>query len=159
MTHTIVKTLNHPTIKSNFDLLFSIFFAVVAFLWIFGLRAIDPHNINLMVAGGDLTQSYLGSAIYLSEPWSANIFRIHSINPPNGVSILAVGSIPIVSVLFKLLTFLGYDPSWQFYGLWSFLCFVLSAVVSTYIFRLIFPAPREKYLVTLSSAFGLAPKK
>lgn len=126
-------------IKNNIDILISILLAIIFYILVFGVKSLNPANYNWLLYGGDLTQNYLGGAVYRASPWSWPIFVHRSIGYPYGISVLGTDSLPIIAIVFKCFTyFFGLSPYYQFFGIWTLLCFILQAFFAIKIFRKIF---------------------
>jgi hypothetical protein len=145
-------------LSANLDLTANVLLGIGAFVVVCGWRALDFTNIKLMMAPGygaafDRTQIYLAGWIYRSEPFSWDIFRTYSINPPDGIAGTATDFNPLWSLLFKFLGLFGFDPRWQVMGLLTLLSFVLTGIAASYIFRHVFRERRERWLVSVASLF------
>lgn len=144
-------------VAANYDLAVTVMLAVVYYLLVFGPASLNPANYQFLMAGGDLSQNYLGGVLYRAEPWSWNVFKIYSLGYPFGTSLLAPDSNPLMSVIFKTFTtWFGMPPHYQFFGIWTLLCFILSAIASVYIFRHIFKDAKQKWLVIIAGTFFVA---
>jgi hypothetical protein len=140
-------------LRTNLDLIANVLLGISAFFAVCGWRALDFTNTNLVMAGGDKTQTYLSGIIYRSEPFSWDIFRIHSLNPPDGIAGTITDVNPLWSLLFKFLGLFGFDPYWQTEGLLALVSFVLSGVAATYIFRHVFRERKSWWLISIASLF------
>jgi hypothetical protein len=170
----MVTTRIKNYLSTNLDLIANVLLGIGAFVAVCGWRALDFTNTKLVMASGvktlthlapgeylhiamlgsgDKTQSYLAGMIYRSEPFSWDIFRTYSINPPEGISGTATDINPLWSLLFKFLGAFGFDPYWQTEGLLALSSFVLIGVASTYIFRHIFRERKDRWLVSVASLF------
>ena len=134
-------------LKTNLDLVANVLLSIGAFVILCGWRALDFTNINLVMtssqkffahlipaahlpagkeylrhvamASGDKTCSYLSNMVYRSDPFSWDIFRIHSLNPPDGMAGVSTCLAPLWSLFFKFLGVFGFDPYWQTEGLFT----------------------------------------
>lgn len=144
-------------IKNNIDIFISIFLATVFYILVFGIKSLNPANYNWLLYGGDLTQNYLGGAVYRASPWSWPIFVHRSIGYPYGVSVLGTDSLPIMAIIFKCFThFFGLSPYYQFFGIWTLLCLILQAFFAVKILRKIFGL-NSVYNIICSLFFITAP--
>ena len=98
------------------------------FLVIFGTLILDPRNITWLMVN-DPAVHYLGFEFFRRSPWTFPIGLIPSFGVPLGTSIVFTDSIPLLAIPFKALS--GWLPeSFQYFGLWLALCYVLTAAVS-----------------------------
>ena len=98
----------------------------IGFVLVAGLPMLYFQNIAWLDGNLDPAQHYLGWALYRNGPWTFPI----GLNPFNGIefsnSIVFSDSLPIFAFLFK--PFRAYLPQvFQYFGLWTLLCFVLQA--------------------------------
>ncbi|MCL2041267.1 MAG: DUF6311 domain-containing protein [Bacteroidales bacterium] len=148
----------------NTDLWITVSLSIIFYLLIFTPKSLSPSNINLVMEGrDDVTQNYIGSALFRAEPLSWDLFSMQSLQYPYIGSPLQTDSNPLVSLIFKLLKPLGFKAEYQFFGIWILFNFMMSAVMSVLIFRHIFNKnnglfqKRERWrnvlLITVSSVF------
>lgn len=108
---------------------------LLAFFLIAGPRALDPTNIAWLGTGDPATH-YLGWLFYRNSPWQLPI----GINPSYGLeisnSILYSDSNPLMAVLFKPFSAL-LPETFQYFGIWILLCFILQAWFAWKLFGLI----------------------
>jgi hypothetical protein len=84
--------------------------------------------------GGDVSQYLAGFNAFVREPWHWPLFRIESLNYPEGTIVTFVDAIPLYAALIKL--FHGSDAGfWNPYGFWVGLCYVLQGVGCWWICR------------------------
>jgi hypothetical protein len=111
---------NHPALG-----LLPLLFGVLAFFCVIGPRALDPQNIAWLEQGDPATH-YLGWEYFRHSPWTFPL----GLNPFYGVelgsSIIFSDSNPLLALLFK--PFNAWLPAtFQYFGLWLLVCFVLQA--------------------------------
>ncbi|HEY8553752.1 MAG TPA: DUF6311 domain-containing protein [Burkholderiales bacterium] len=126
---------------------------VVAFLLVVGPRALYPTNIAWL-GQGDPATHYLGWAFFRDSPWSFPI----GLNPRYGLEIASAivfsDSIPLLAFVFKPFSAL-LPGTFQYFGLWLLLCFVLQACFA---WRLVGLVSADRTVRVLGSAFFvLAP--
>lgn len=130
-----------------------ILLGLAAGLWVSGGTMLWPGQTGWLVHG-DLAQSYLGWASYRHAPWSWP----PGANPAYGAglhsSVYYSDSIPLLALLFKLLSTWLPEP-FQYFGLWVLACFVLQAVFAWCLLGLADARPLERTLGTVF--FVLAP--
>jgi hypothetical protein len=106
--------------------LIPIFLGFVCFVIVCGLNVLNPTNEQWLLGGGDATQHYLGWVFYRTGPWAWPL----GLNPTYGVglnnSIVFTDSIPLLAIPFKALAPI-LPETFQYFGWWALLCFVLQA--------------------------------
>lgn len=104
----------------------------VAFLVVCGAGILNVQNIAWL-SHQDPAQHYLGWAFFRNSPWSWP----PGLNPSYGLevssSIVFSDSIPLLAFLFK--PFILPSP-FQYFGLWTMICFLLQAVFAWFIVSL-----------------------
>lgn len=75
----------------------------------------------------DLTQAYVGWAMYRQADWSFPLGLADNLGYPVGVPISFTDSIPLLAIPFKLLNNVLPRP-FQYFGFWVMVCFILQAV-------------------------------
>ncbi len=129
MTFTII---NH--IKKYCSLYCTAILSAISFLLIYGSRILNPFYTDWLLTGGDPTQHYLGFALYANAPWQAKIGMMNTAAYPFSESIIFTDSIPFAAVIGKLAApILG--SSFQYFGFWGILCFVLQGVLACILLR------------------------
>lgn len=126
----------------------------ICFVLIYGLRVLDPTYDDWLLRGGDLTQHYIGWEFFRSSEWKFPIGLMDRISYPNDVSVIFTDSIPVFAVIFK-----AFSPilptTFQYFGWWELLCFILQAVYSA---KLLYCFTRDKVLSVFGSIlFVVAP--
>jgi len=117
--------INH---QSNFGIhnLIPIFLGISCFAIVCGFNAVNPWNEQWLLGGGDATQHYLGWLFYRNSPWAWPL----GLNLDYGLglnnSIVFTDYIPLLAIPFKALSPL-LPITFQYLGIWAFLCFVLQA--------------------------------
>lgn len=117
------------------------------FLWLFGVRPLDPTNIGWLMHG-DPAQHYLGWSFFRGESWHWPPGRIENFVAPVGTGIVYTDSIPLLAFLFK--PFAPWLPAdFQYFGAWMLACYVLSAVFGWRLMARATPYLRLRALGTL----------
>lgn len=101
----------------------------VCFAAIYDIRILNPAYDAWLLQGGDLTSHYIGWEFFRASQWQFPIGLMDRICYPNTVSIIFTDSIPVFAVLFKLLSPL-LPETFQYFGWWGLLCFILQGVFS-----------------------------
>ena len=119
---------NDSNHRSKFDIknLIPIFLGIICFAIVCGFNAINPWNEQWLFGGGDATQHYLGWLFYRNSPWAwpPGLNLDYGLGLNN--SIVFTDSIPLLAIPFKALSPL-IPNTFQYLGIWAFLCFVLQA--------------------------------
>ena len=115
-----------PRLKIFASNLLPIGFGLCAFLLVAGYFILDSSNIQWLGGNLDPAQHYLGWAFFREGPWTFPF----GLNPNNGLTfsnaIVFSDSLPLFALLFKSLRYFLSQP-FQYFGLWTLLCFVLQA--------------------------------
>lgn len=101
----------------------------LAFISIYGVRVINPVYTDWLMSGGDLSQHYLGWVAYRFGAWKFPIGLFDTLSYPNNASIIFTDSIPVFALFFKILSPI-LPKTFQYFGIWGALCFVLQGVFS-----------------------------
>ena len=113
----------------------------LCFVYFYGVKILDPtYDAWLLVNQGDLTQHYQGWQFFRNSQWQFPLGMFNTLSYPIDISIVYMDSIPLAAVFFKLLSPI-LPQTFQYFGLWGMLCFVLQGGLSAKIL--------EKYLENL----------
>lgn len=123
-------------VKNNWASLFIIILSSIVYFLIYGTKLINPQYDFWLLKGGDLTQHYIGWEFFRKSTWQFPIGLMNTMSYPNNVSVIFTDSIPIAAILFKLMSPL-LPNTFQYFGLWELLCFVLQGVFSYRILHLL----------------------
>lgn len=123
---------------------------IVVFLYIYGFRILDPtydgwlfHGLNQT----DLIQHYIGWNYFRSSPWHFPIGMMDGILYPDPVSVVYTDSIPLLAIVFKLLSPI-LPSTFQYFGLFGIASFFL---IGGFAAILIFSATNDRIYSILSS--------
>ena len=113
-------------INKNIQLIFSILFAIIAFVLFTGGTILNPSYTDWLLTEKDPAQHYLGWEFFRNSPlfqWPLGS------NPDNGLesSIVFTDSIPLFAFFFKTINFMLPYP-FQYQGLWVMTCFILQSI-------------------------------
>lgn len=151
MTMQLLMSRIRNYAKNNWDLLATLFITFILFCVMFGPRAFDVYDTDWVNKGGDFTVSYLGSVFYRLDEWRWPIFTHMNMAYPFGTSVHGTDASPMLSLIFKVFhKFFGLPATAQFVGPWMFICYMLQAVASVFIFRHAF---KNKFLIIIGSLF------
>lgn len=112
----------------------------VCFVVVYGVRILNPTYDAWLLQGGDTTAHYVGWEFYRMSDWRFPIGLMDRICYPNSVSIIFTDSIPVFAVLFKLLSPL-LPETFQYFGWWALLCFMLQGAFSANLIYLYLQKP------------------
>jgi hypothetical protein len=122
----------HPILSSLF---LSGILGTLVFLFLFRTSTLHLTNTNWMYnRGWDSLQHQLGWLAFRYEPWSLQFGKIQSLAYPYGTSIVYTDSIPLLAIFFKLFSSI-LPLHFQYFGLWTLLCWILTIFFSVLIFR------------------------
>lgn len=82
----------------------------------------------------DITQYQAGFNAFIHEPWHWPLWRIESLNWPNGTLATFADIIPLYAAPFKIFTPM-HGPTFNPYGYWVLLCLLLQGVGAWWILR------------------------
>jgi hypothetical protein len=101
------------------------------FLWIAGVRAIDPGEIGWLMRY-DWPVHFLGWHFFRSEPWRLPPGLITGFHAPLGTAIGFTDSVPLAAFVLK--PFSGWLPAtFQYIGGWLLLCFTLQGLFGAWL--------------------------
>lgn len=123
---------------SNDVILYLASFFIVVFIFntIYGLKTLNPTNINwIMAVYHDWGQHYLGWSFYRNEPWGFPLGNMDSFYYPVGTNVGFTDSAPLFAFVFKIVG--GILPeNFQYLGMLLFLCHLLVAYYTIKICKL-----------------------
>ncbi len=113
----------------------------LVYLLLFGYRSLIITNVSYIynakdriLAMSDLPYHQLGLDYFLREGWNFPPGNIRTYPYPYGTSILISDSLPLFAFVAKL--FAGILPEYfQYFGIWTLLCFILQGVCAALILR------------------------
>ncbi|MBR3305965.1 MAG: hypothetical protein IKI75_01765 [Lachnospiraceae bacterium] len=117
----------------------------ICFLAIYGAKILNPAYTDwlqydaesvdtLLRTSGDLTQHYQGFVAYRAGSWQFPIGLTDMLANPGRSSVIFTDSIPLLAVIFKLLSPV-LPETFQYMGLWGAFCFIMHGMISALIFR------------------------
>jgi hypothetical protein len=135
-----LKKINHHIIGNRF--LNSSFFIFICggmlgslfFLYIFGTAILDFTYTDWLMAGGDLSQHYLGWKLFHNSSWYFPLGLMDNIVYPFKISIIYTDSIPLFAIIFKLLSPV-LPENFQYFGLFGIFCYTLQGGIGALIVR------------------------
>lgn len=98
---------------------------LIIYLCIYGPDRLSFTNDTWIYnLGGDISQHYLGWIFYRNGDWQFPLGLTNQMTYPNSVSVIFTDSIPIMAIFFKLFRKILPD-TFQYFGLYGLLCFIL----------------------------------
>ncbi|MBR4719717.1 MAG: hypothetical protein IKP31_05685 [Lachnospiraceae bacterium] len=98
----------------------------------YGFRVLDPLYVDWLLSGGDLSQHYLGWALYRNSPFKLNFGLTNALAYPFSTSIVFTDSIPLMAVPCKIIGRFTY-VQFQYFGIWALLCIVLMGLLTCFL--------------------------
>jgi hypothetical protein len=111
---------------------------------VLGPGTIHPENIDWLMRG-DFSLHFLGWHLYRSGPWTLPIGATPLLIWPIGSSVGLTDSIPLASVVFKLLDPI-LPPVFQFIGIWLVLCVALQGAFGALLMQVATARPVLQFL-------------
>lgn len=128
--------------------------SATVFVIIYGFRVIIPTNADWLLAGGDLSQHYLGWVAYRASRWFFPIGMLNTLAYPIHTSVIFTDSIPLFAFFFKLLSPL-LPTTFQYFGIFGVFCFVMQGVLAAKIVRA--HTDEKSYVIFSSLLVVLSP--
>jgi hypothetical protein len=145
--------LNLRAHRAMARMLVPVLVGVAAYWLVTGGAMFAPSNVAWL-QHSDLAQSYYGWAFYRRDPWTLPFGASPSYGLDFHSSVYYSDSIPLVAMFFKL--FAGWLPAtFQYFGLWILICFVLQAHFAIRIISIATPSIVARTLGSI--LFVLAP--
>lgn len=124
---------------------------LIAFLYYVPAGIVDPSNISWLFSSGDAAVHFASQLYFVNSPWE---FPLISGNPNYGLeessSVAYSDSIPLASLLLKLLTSIGaFSGKLQVYGVFIVLSYVLLSIGTLWILRSLGARNYSALLLTL----------
>ncbi len=118
--------------RKNWHLIISGLLGILMFLAIFGIEPLRYSGIGWTqhgFGGSDITQHQIGWMFYRNSPWTFPLCKALFLGYPEGTPISYTDSIPLAALFFKLLSPL-LPENFQYFGLYTCLCFMLQGIFS-----------------------------
>lgn len=107
----------------------------LVFFMVYGVRVLNPTYTDWLLSfGGDLSQHYLGWVGFRNSEWMFPLGMMDTLSYPHPTSIIFTDSIPLFAMVFKLISF-ALPETFQYFGLWGILCFMLQAMLTVRILK------------------------
>ncbi len=137
-----------------FPLILAPLIAAFCFMFIYGIQILNPYYDDWLLVGGDLSQHYIGWEGFRNSNWTFPFGLSDSLTYPTSISVIFTDSIPLLAVFFKLLSPILPD-TFQYWGIWGLIGFILTAVFSSLLIKKYSPHPA--YTLLASLFFTLSP--
>lgn len=134
------------------NIVFGFIIGVIGFIFVYGCSVLNPTYDNWLVNGyaeSDILVHYGGWLTFRDSPWNWPLGLDTNLSLPVGNIISFTDSIPIVAIFFKLIS--NYIPdTFQFFGIYIFLCFILQGISSSMLVNLF---TKDRLLILIISFF------
>ena len=121
-----------------------------AFLFIYGMEPLRVTGIGwteVGYGGRDITQHQAGWMFYRNSPWTFPLCKALDLGFPSGTVISYTDSIPVVALMFKLISRFLPD-NFQYFGLYTLFCFLMQGLFGA---ALLFRFSRDRLYSVLGS--------
>lgn len=108
--------------------------AALLFILIYGIHVLNPFYDDWLLERTDLTQHYLGWCFYRRSKWTFPLGLTNQLAYPTYTSVVFTDSIPILALFFKVLSPM-LPQSFQYFGWWGIVCFMLQGYFAVKILR------------------------
>lgn len=136
-TKTVIANTDIPT-KSELSTSFFIgcFIGAVVFIILYGYKILNFTYVDWLYANqsSDIFLHQIGFEFFRNDTWRCPLGSFKNYSYPFGSSVVYTDSIPLFAIFFKLFDFI-LPQSFQYFGLWGILCFMLNGGISALIIR------------------------
>ncbi len=126
--------------------------ATLIFCISWGPRVLIPTYVDWLMAGGDLSQHYIGWNSFRNSPWLFPFGMTRQLTYPFATSVIFTDSIPLFAVFFKILSPI-LPNNFQYFGLFGLITHILQGLLGAKILRLFI---KNKWQIFLGSIFFAA---
>jgi len=130
----MIKNINKYCNKIDKTFLIGCILGAFVFIYIYGFKVLNFTYDDWLMTGGDLSQHYIGWRFFRNSKWYFPIGLMNNITYPNKVSVIYTDSIPLFAIFFKLLSPI-LPKTFQYFGLWGILCFMLQGGIGALIVK------------------------
>ncbi len=122
--------------KWNWNVIYGVatLLGAVIFIAVYGFTILNPFYTDWLINGRDLMQHYLGWEYFRRAEWLFPIGMTNNLAYPLESSVIFTDSIPLLAVIFKVLT-AGIDGRFQYFGWFGLGCFMLQGYWSARILQ------------------------
>lgn len=119
-------TNKNSHLKKTFVFLSGALIGAVIFILIYGIYVLNPtYDDWIFERGGDSVQHHLGWIFFRRSPWHFPLGLMDGLSSAGSISCIYTDSLPILAIFFKLLSPI-LPETFQYMGLWAFLCYMLN---------------------------------
>ncbi len=123
---------------------------ILCFVATYGFKILNPSYDGWLLKGDlDLMQHYIGWGHYRNSPWTFPIGLISTLSMPYRMSVIYTDSVPIVALLFKILSPV-LPETFQYFGLYGCFCFAMQGGFSMVLLHRFI---HRRWVVVLASFF------
>jgi hypothetical protein len=136
-TEPVIANTDMP-IKRELGTVFFIgcFIGAILFIILYGYKILNFTYVDWLYANqsSDIFQHQIGFEFFRNDTWRCPLGSFKNYSYPFGSSVVYTDSIPLFAIFFKLFDFI-LPQSFQYFGLWGILCFMLNGGISALIIR------------------------
>ena len=111
--------------------------SILLFVLLFGIKCINPRNIDWILKDKDLYEHYLQWDAYRHSDWTFPLMGSNALSYPEYASYIVRNNVVGLEILFKLISPL-LPTNFQFFGAWGLICFILQGICSVKLFDKMF---------------------
>ena len=133
----LLKNISRAIFRKENIIFVSFFLGITSFLLIYGLEPLRYTGTGWIVngfGGKDITQHQTGWEFYRRSPWTFPLCKALYLGYPEGTAISYTDSIPLVALLFKIISPL-LPEYFQYFGLYTCFCFAMQGLFSALLLR------------------------
>lgn len=127
--------------------------SILLFVLLFGIKCINPRNIDWILKDKDLYAHYLQWDAYRHSAWTFPLMGSNALSYPEFTSYIVRNNGSVLELLFKLVSPL-LPTNFQYFGAWGLICFILQGLCSVKLFSKLFD-DNNKVLVSSVIYCGL----
>jgi len=136
-TEPVIANTDMP-IKRELGTVFFIgcFIGAILFIILYGYKILNFTYVDWIYAKqhSDMFVHQIGFEFFRNDTWRFPLGSYLNYSYPFGSSVVYTDSIPLFAIIFKLIDFI-LPKSFQYFGLWGILCFMLNGGISALIIR------------------------
>ncbi|OOM73838.1 DUF6311 domain-containing protein [Clostridium sp. BL-8] len=106
----------------------------ITFVSIYGIKVLNVTYDSWLMEGGDLSQHYIGWKFFRASQWDFPFGLISGLIYPYKVSVLYMDTIPVLSIIFKILSPI-LPSKFQYFGIWGIFSYMIQGGLGAIIVR------------------------